>query len=526
MDSVPTALSAPSGRAEQRGMNESGHPDKLDATLLRIAGICGLASVMAFLDSTAVAVAQRTFVAEFGSSQAVVSWTIAGYMLAFATVIPMTGWAADRFGTKRLFMGAVLVFTVGSLLCAVAPNILLLIIFRVIQGIGGGMLMPLSFMILTREAGPKRLGRVIAIGAVPFLLGPIGGPILGGWLIGSYGWEWIFLINLPIGLSAIVLAALMFPGDSPEPSEKLDVVGALLLSPGVAILLVGMSAIPGRNGMADPHVLLPALIGAALIGAFIVRTRNRASHPLIDLRLFENRVIKWANITQFAFAATFVGVSLLVPSYFQVVLHQTPMRSGMSMVAMGVGLVLTMPLAGVLMDKHGPRTIVLVGLPLIAVGLGIFTFGVARQADFSPILPAGLMVMGMGVGCTSTPLSAACVQSLAPSQIARGTTLLSVNDQVGGSVGAALMATLLTNQFNRAGGGIQADPLAVANGETGSRGISSGPVVNPISDFAINTPQWLSHAYTAVFLAAVVLAVVTIVPAVFLPRKLVVGADA
>lgn len=131
------------------------YPDKLDAALFRIAGVCGLACIMAVLDSTVVAVAQRTFIDQFGSTQAVVSWTIAGYMLAFATVIPITGWAADRFGTKRLFMGSVLIFTLGSLLCAVAPNILLLILFRVVQGVGGGMLLPLSFVILTREAGPN-----------------------------------------------------------------------------------------------------------------------------------------------------------------------------------------------------------------------------------------------------------------------------------------------------------------------------------------------------------------------------------
>lgn len=131
---------------------------------------------MAVLDSTVVAVAQRTFIAQFGANQAIVSWTIAGYMLAFATVIPITGWAADRFGTKRLFMGSVLIFTLGSLLCAVAPNILLLILFRVVQGVGGGMLLPLSFVILTREAGPKRVGRLMAVGGIPILLGPIGAP--------------------------------------------------------------------------------------------------------------------------------------------------------------------------------------------------------------------------------------------------------------------------------------------------------------------------------------------------------------
>src|SRR5581483_1978671 len=138
-------------------------PDKLDAGLLRTAGVCAMAVVMAILDTTVVGVAQRTFITEFLSTQAVVAWTMTGYTLALATVVPLAGWAADRFGTKRLFMGSVLAFTVGSLLCATAPNITLLIAFRVVQGLGGGMLMPVAFTILTREAGPHRVGRLIAV---------------------------------------------------------------------------------------------------------------------------------------------------------------------------------------------------------------------------------------------------------------------------------------------------------------------------------------------------------------------------
>ncbi|MUM19923.1 DHA2 family efflux MFS transporter permease subunit [Mycobacterium sp. CBMA271] len=494
MDNAPPAPPVSSSPTRLLDEGGCGYPDRLDAALFRIAAVCGLASVMAFLDSTAVSVAQRTFVAEFGSSQAVVSWTIAGYMLAFAMVIPLTGWAADRFGTKRLFMGAVLAFTLASVLCAVSSNILLLITFRVFQGLGGGMLMPLSFMILTRAAGPKRLGRIVAVGAIPFLLGPIGGPILGGWLIGHYGWKWIFLINLPIGLVTTMLAAIMFPKDRPERLEALDVVGALLLSPGVAALLAGLSAIPGRESVADPHVAIPVVAGVLSIVVFVVRTRNRASYPLIDLRLFENRVVRWANVTQLGFAATFVGIGLLVPSYFQVVLHQTAMQAGMSMVAMGIGLVLTMPLAGVFTDKSGPGRLVLLGLSAIALGLGIFTFGVARNADDTSTLLAGLTVVGMGVGLTSTPLFSACVQSLAQSQIARGTTLLSVNDQVGGAMGAALMAVLLTNQVGRNAG-------------------------------VDNSSVHLSHAYTTVFSVAFVLAILAVIPALFLPRTLAVDGE-
>jgi EmrB/QacA subfamily drug resistance transporter len=524
MDNAPSAaLEPPLPTTGRSGMGEHDYPDKLDGALLRIAGVCGLASIMAVLDSTVVAVAQRTFIAQFGSTQAVVSWTIAGYMLAFATVIPITGWAADRFGTKRLFMGSLLVFTLGSLLCAMAPNVLLLITFRAIQGLGGGMLLPLSFVILTRESGPKRLGRLVALGAVPFLIGPVGGPILGGWLIGAYGWKWIFLVNLPIGLTTFALAAILFPKDRPAPSEAFDAVGALLLSPGVAALLAGLSATPARHTVVDRYVLIPATIGVTLIVAFVFHAWHRTDHPLIDLRLFKNRVVAQANVTQLIFAATFVGVSLLVPSYFQVALHQTSMQSGMHFMAMGLGFVLTMPLAGVFMDKHGPGKVVLVGFPLMAVGLAIFTVGVARHADCWPTLLAGLLIIGLGVGCTSTPLSAACVQSLAQHQVARGTTLLGVNDQVGGAVGAALMAMLLTNQFNRHDDIIAANKLAELQEDASGRGVPVDPSAIPrrtlAPDFASDVAQHFSHAYTMVFVVAVALAVLTIIPAAFLPRK-------
>ena len=179
---LPTA---PTGQVGALGGLERVYPDRLDAHLLRISGVCILATVMLIIDVTVVSVAQRTFIAEFGSSQAVVAWTMTGYTLSLATVIPLTGWAADRFGTKRLFMGTVMAFALSSVLCAVASSILQLIVFRVIQGVSGGMLLPLGFMIMTREAGPGRLGRLMSIMSIPMLLAPIAGPILGGWLIAT-----------------------------------------------------------------------------------------------------------------------------------------------------------------------------------------------------------------------------------------------------------------------------------------------------------------------------------------------------
>ncbi|MCV7200372.1 DHA2 family efflux MFS transporter permease subunit [Mycobacterium angelicum] len=497
--------------------------DQLDARLLRIAGVCVLGSMMPIVDTTVVTVAQRTFVAAFETTQAVVAWTMTGYTLAMAAVIPLTGWAADRFGTKRLFMGSLAAFTVGSLLCALAPNIGLLIAFRVAQGLGGGMLMPLVLTILTREAGPKRLGRIMAVLGVPVLLGPIFGPVLGGWLIDSYGWEWIFWINLPIGLVAVVLAAIVFPKDHSAPSETFDLVGMLLLCPGLAIFLYGISVVPSRGTVADRHVWVPVLTGLVLIIGFLVHALYRAEHPLIDLRLLNNRAVTLANAAMFFFAASFFGAGLLFPSYFQELLHQTPLNAGMSMVPRGIGAMLTMPLAGSLMDKRGPARILMAGITLIAIGMCIFSYGVAKQAHYVPTLLPGLTIMGLGMGCTMMPLSAAAVQSLAPHQIARGSTLVNVNQQVAASVGTALMSVILTSQFNRSENISAAKKIAVLQEDSARRGVPVDPSSMPARaldpEFPGNLMRDLSHAYTAVFLVAVALIALTFIPVALLPKR-------
>src|SRR5689334_13281170 len=229
---------------------------------------------MSILDITVVNVALPTFQTVFASpgqqlAYSTVAWTVTAYTLALATVIPLTGWAADRFGTKRLYMLAVVLFTAGSALCAAAASIEMLISFRVLQGLGGGMLMPLGMTIMTRAAGPARMGRLMAILGVPMLLGPIFGPILGGWLIEVASWHWIFLINVPIGVVAAVYALWALPSDAPEPSESFDVVGMLLMSPGLALFLYGISSIPGEGTFISTKVLVPLGIGLAMLVTFV-----------------------------------------------------------------------------------------------------------------------------------------------------------------------------------------------------------------------------------------------------------------
>jgi MFS transporter, DHA2 family, multidrug resistance protein len=503
--------------------HEPDYPDTLDAGLLRISGVCILATVMAILDHTVVSVAQRTFIVEFESTQAIVAWTMTGYTLALATVIPLAGWASDRFGTKRLFMGAILWFTLGSLLCAMAPNIAALIVFRVIQGLGGGMLMPLTFIILTREAGPLRLGRLMAVLGVPMLLGPMCGPVLGGWLIDNYGWQWIFRINLPLGVVVLILAAVVFPKDRPMRSETFDFTGMLLLSPGLATFLFGISSVPRRGTFADHRVWMPMVVGLTLIIAFVVHALYRAENPLIDLRLFKNRVVTLANSAMLLFAVGFLGVWLLFPSYFQQSLHQTPLQSGVHLIPLGLGAMSTMPLAGAFMDRRGPGKVLLVGITLLTSGLSVFAYGVSKQAGYLPLLLAGLVIMGMGLGCTTTPLSGSAVQALAPHQVARGSTLITVNHQVAASVGTALMSVILTKQFDRSENITTANALAMLRNNAVKRATPlhstalSRRALAP--DFTSHVIHDLSHAYTIMIVVAIIIVASALLPAAFLPRK-------
>ncbi|HLL09198.1 MAG TPA: DHA2 family efflux MFS transporter permease subunit, partial [Nocardioidaceae bacterium] len=361
------------------------YPEKIDAAVLKIAGVVVLGAIMSILDITVVNVALPTFQTVFGSvdepvAYSHVAWTVTGYTLALATVIPLTGWAADRFGTKRLYLTAIALFTAGSVLCATADSINMLIAFRVLQGLGGGMLMPLGMTIMTRAAGPRRMGRLMAILGVPMLLGPIMGPILGGWLIAHASWHWIFLINVPLGAIALVYAFVVLPSDSPRPSEAFDFLGMLLLSPGLALFLFGVSSLPATSGdFTAPRVWVSMLIGVALMLAFVWHA-FRPEHPLLDLRLLTNRNLTVSIITMFLFAAAFFGGLLLVPTYFQQVRGESTLDAGLLVAPQGLGAMVTMPIAGYLVDKIPVGRIVPVGLLLIVAGM----FGLTQiEADTS-----------------------------------------------------------------------------------------------------------------------------------------------
>ncbi|HEX4472743.1 MAG TPA: DHA2 family efflux MFS transporter permease subunit [Nocardioides sp.] len=496
----------------------SGDGGKLDKRVLVVAGVVVLGAIMSILDITVVAVAQRTFQDIFGKTQAQVAWTSTGYTLALATVIPLTGWGADRFGTKRLYILAIVLFTAGSALCSTASSLEMLVFFRVLQGLGGGMLMPLGMTILTRAAGPERLGRVMAVLGVPMLLGPIFGPILGGWLIDIASWHWIFLINVPIGIVAAIYAFLVLDKDDVSPSESFDFVGMLLLSPGLALFLYGVSSIPAaqqeHGTMFTKTVVISTLLGLALVVAFVPWALRRSNlHPLVQLRLFTNRYMTVAVITMALFAMAFFGASLLFTLYFQQVRGESPLSSGWLVAPQGFGAMLTMPVAGFLADKIGPGKVVLTGLVFDTLGMGML-FGVNDTTSYAYIITA-FVVMGLGMGSTMMPVFTAALASLKSQDVARGSTLMNITQQISISIGTALFSVLLTSAYN-AHASVVGPTLALqAGADPGKLGLSA----DQAKAVTAQGIHFMGSSFGHIYLVAAVLVALCLVPAFFLPRK-------
>jgi len=430
---------------------------KLDRALLSVAVVVVLGVIMSILDTTVVNVAISHLSTTFDTSLETIQWIVTGYTLALATVIPVTGWAADRFGTKRLYMLSLALFLCGSILSGLAWSAESLIIFRVLQGLGGGMLMPAGMTILTRAAGPQRVGRIMSVIGVPMLLGPIVGPILGGWLVDDVSWRWIFFINIPIGITALALSLRILPRDVTSRHERFDTVGIALLSPGLALFIYGLAKSSGSGGFGSSAVLVPALTGIALLVAFTFHAL-RTTDPLIDLRLFKNRTFAAASATLVLFAIAVFGSFLLLPLYFQTVRGESAMQAGLLLAPQGFGAMLVMPIAGQLTDRTGVGRIVLVGLTLtLAAMLGLTQIG----ADTSYwALGAILFVMGMGLGATMMPIMSGAMQTLRRAAVARASTTLNILQQVGASIGTAVLsvtlAGALTDRLPRAAGAASA----------------------------------------------------------------------
>ncbi len=326
--------------------------------LVAIVFVCGL--FMDLLDTTIVNVALPTLGRQFGAGNTTLEWVVTGYLLSLAVWIPASGWLGDRFGTKKIFLFAIATFTLGSVLCATSWSIESLIFFRVLQGIGGGMLTPVGTAMLYRAFTPYERAQASAVLMIPIAIAPTIGPILGGVLVDYASWHWIFLINLPIGILTFFLAAAALKEHTEENVGKFDVPGFFLSAAGLPLILFGLTQAP-QKGWLSPWSLGPIVVGVVLMIALVV-VEMHVEAPLLSLRLFGDRMFRNANMVNFVVSAGFSGAVFLLPLFLQELRGLSAFHSGLTTFPQALGLMIISRFAAKLYPTLGPRRMAAIGM--------------------------------------------------------------------------------------------------------------------------------------------------------------------
>jgi EmrB/QacA subfamily drug resistance transporter len=425
---------------DQTSASVGGAPDKIDRRVWIISGVAMLGAVMSILDTTIVNVALDSLSRDLHAALSQIQWVVTGYLLSLAAVIPVSGWAARRFGAKRVFLVSLILFTAGSVLCGLSSSTSEIIVFRVLQGLGGGMIMPLAQLIMAQEAGPQRMGRVMSLVAVPMMLAPILGPTLGGVLIQTLGWRWIFFVNLPVCVVAVALAVRILPNTAPSKTDRLDVLGLGLMSGGLVGVTYGLAEIGTRGTFDSAQVYVPIIAGIALVTGFVFHA-IRAEHPLLDLNLYRRWNFSAASITMFALGAAVFGAMILMPLYWQQLRHESVIDTGLLTAPQGLGMAIAMPFAGKMTERWGGGPIALGGVLITTVTT--IPFGLIGAHTSVGSLAFWMLLRGLGLGLSFMPAMTAAFATLKRSELSDATPQLNVLNRVGGSIGVAVLAVVL-----------------------------------------------------------------------------------
>jgi EmrB/QacA subfamily drug resistance transporter len=421
--------------------------EKIPRHVWLICSVVILGSAMSILDTTIVNVALATLSKELHSPISQIQWVVTGYMLALAAVIPVSGWAAERFGTRRMYIISLVLFTAGSALCGISTSTNELIFFRVLQGFGGGMIMPLGMMMMAGAAGPKRMGRVMSVVSMPMMLAPILGPTIGGLILDNASWRWIFFVNVPIGVIAVIAALRLLPEGKAGKARPLDYPGLVLMVLGVPLLVYGLAEVGSTGTFTSLNVILPILAGLALIGAFILHAL-RVPNPLLNLRLYKRRTFSSASLAMFFLGAALFGGMILLPLYWQNIRHESVLYAGLLLAPQGLGMAIVMPAAGRITDRTGGGPLAVFGV--IVTTVATIPFALIGANTSILWLSIVLLIRGMGIGLSFMPVMTAAFAALDRSELADATPQLNVVQRVGGSLGVAILAVVLQRALSGA----------------------------------------------------------------------------
>lgn len=423
------------------------HKEKFEPMVLQVAIIMVIGSLAPLLDSTMVNVAIKTIGEDFKSTISVIQWIITGYVLTMGITIPISGWATNRFGSKQVYMFSLLIFLVGSILSSLSWSIESLIGFRLLQGAGAGLMMPTLQTAIVQTTSGRNLGRVMSIVSIPGLLGPILGPVLGGIIVNGLNWRWIFYVNIPITIIALLLAWRGLPTDEPSNSKQsLDIIGILLLSPAFAILIYAISQISSHGSFNSTEVITPLVIGLLLLAVFIVYALCTKISPVLDLRLFKSLNFSASTALLFLSGIITNGAMLLLPLYYQQVRGESVLFAGLLLIPQGAGMLLTRSWVGRLTDSTGSRIIVIISLLVTIIGTLPFAF--ASSNTNQVLLAAALLIRGAGLGGLLIPIMASAYMGLNRDQIPHASISTRILQTIGGAFGSALLATIVEHQLS------------------------------------------------------------------------------
>ncbi len=413
----------------------------IDPQVLKTGLILVVGALAVVFDTTIVSVALHTLAADLHATVSTIQWVSTGYLLALGMAVPLSTWGIRRFGGKRLWMFSLAVFLVGSIGASLAWNADSLIAWRVVQGVGGGLMLPVMTTLIMQAAGGKALGKTITVVALPALLGPILGPLLGGAILTQLSWRFMFWVNVPFCVVGLLLAAIHMPKDpAPVTWPRLDVAGLALLAPGIAAVLFGLSNAGSAAGFGHPDVLLPWIIGAAMLIAFATYAWRRTG-PIADIRLFTRRPVASASAVLFFSGFALFGAMLLLPLYYQQARGVSALTAGIMLIPQGVGTLLSRSVTGRLTDTIGARIIAASGFAIVA--LATIPFAIAGAHTNAWLLAISLVARGFGLGAVTIPVMAAAYAGLDKQQVAHSSVLTRTTQQIGGSFGTAVLAVIL-----------------------------------------------------------------------------------
>lgn len=431
-----------------------------DRRLNLISFVLVLGVFTTLLDTTIVNIAFDHLRTVFDASVAQTQWVATGYLLAFVAVIPVSGWVSERCGARNAWMFAVGLFLIGSILCGLADSLPALITFRVLQGVGGGLVMPITTSILTRAAGAERIGKAMIAVAAPGLLGPILGSVLGGVILQSLHWHWLFFVNVPVCVAALILGPILLPPTPGQRGHRLDVVGFGLLTPGVVAIAYGISRATGDHGFGAVVAWLPLLAGLALLAAFTIHSLHAGQSALIDVRVFARRSFGLTSIITFASGFSLYAVMLLLPLFYQQVRGETVLNTGLLLIPQGIGTMVFFLVVSRFVARLDGRVVVAIGVVLTMIG--ILPFALADAHGDTIALLAGQLIQGIGFGATTLPIFTLAFASLSHAEAPSGSAAFSVVQRVGAPFGIAVIAVILQNLLDDAT--TRAAQLAAFNG--------------------------------------------------------------